>query len=212
MSLNGSDDQIINGAGRVEFSSRPAPRFNFESLLRSLRLFGSFTATPHSEFRFRGTNGATDEFIELYNQSDQAVGITRLVGCLRRHGAPHRQQRLDPCVRSLPAHGRALPRPAPASRITQPSLCSTTRRTSQPARASMRSVVPSRAPKLRRRPRSLTAGNSTQPSSLSRRQRRLWLAILSTSSSLSACSSKGLSVSSSTSRYCSLHHPAHSKR
>ncbi|MCA1568144.1 MAG: DNA/RNA non-specific endonuclease, partial [Acidobacteria bacterium] len=38
-----------------------------------------FTANPQviiSEFRFRGTNGATDEFVELYNQTDQAVGIT----------------------------------------------------------------------------------------------------------------------------------------
>jgi endonuclease G len=37
-----------------------------------------FTATPQviiSEFRFRGANGATDEFVELYNQTDQAVGI-----------------------------------------------------------------------------------------------------------------------------------------
>jgi endonuclease G len=38
-----------------------------------------YIATPQviiSEFRFRGTNGATDEFVELYNQTDQAVGIT----------------------------------------------------------------------------------------------------------------------------------------
>ncbi|MCA1568062.1 MAG: pre-peptidase C-terminal domain-containing protein [Acidobacteria bacterium] len=39
----------------------------------------NFVGIPNiiiSEFRFRGPNGATDEFIELYNQTDQAVGIT----------------------------------------------------------------------------------------------------------------------------------------
>jgi hypothetical protein len=39
----------------------------------------NFHGTPHviiSEFRFRGTNGATDEFIELYNQTDQTRDIT----------------------------------------------------------------------------------------------------------------------------------------
>jgi hypothetical protein len=39
----------------------------------------NFVGTPHviiSEFRFRGTNGATDEFVELYNQTDQSKDIT----------------------------------------------------------------------------------------------------------------------------------------
>jgi hypothetical protein len=39
----------------------------------------NFNGSPHiiiSEFRFRGTNGATDEFVELYNQTDQPRDIT----------------------------------------------------------------------------------------------------------------------------------------
>jgi hypothetical protein len=39
----------------------------------------NFIAIPHiiiSEFRFRGSAGATDEFVELYNQTDQTRDIT----------------------------------------------------------------------------------------------------------------------------------------
>jgi hypothetical protein len=39
----------------------------------------NFVGIPNiiiSEFRFRGTNGATDEFVELYNQTDQPIDIT----------------------------------------------------------------------------------------------------------------------------------------
>jgi endonuclease G len=71
----GGSEYIVNPSG-AGFTFSPSSR-TFSNLAANQT--ADFTATPQviiSEFRFRGTNGATDEFVELYNQTDQAVGMT----------------------------------------------------------------------------------------------------------------------------------------
>ncbi|HKP72894.1 MAG TPA: DNA/RNA non-specific endonuclease [Pyrinomonadaceae bacterium] len=69
------NDYIVNPTG-AGFTFSPASQ-TFNAL--GANQTANFTATPQviiSEFRFRGTGGATDEFVELYNQTDQSIGVT----------------------------------------------------------------------------------------------------------------------------------------
>ncbi|MDQ1613338.1 MAG: endonuclease mitochondrial [Pyrinomonadaceae bacterium] len=71
----GGNEYIVSPSG-AGFTFTPPSR-TFSNL--GANQTADFTATPQviiSEFRFRGTGGATDEFVELYNQTDQAVGLT----------------------------------------------------------------------------------------------------------------------------------------
>jgi endonuclease G len=71
----GGNEYIVSPSG-AGFTFTPPSR-TYSNLAANQT--ADFTATPQviiSEFRFRGVNGTTDEFVELYNQTDQAVGIT----------------------------------------------------------------------------------------------------------------------------------------
>lgn len=71
----GGNEYIVSPSG-AGFTFTPPSR-TFSNL--GANQTADFTASPQviiSEFRFRGTAGATDEFVELYNQTDQTVGIT----------------------------------------------------------------------------------------------------------------------------------------
>jgi endonuclease G len=73
--IAGGNEYIVSPSG-AGFTFTPPSR-TFSNLASNQT--ADFTATPQiiiSEFRFRGTGGATDEFVELYNQTDQTVGIT----------------------------------------------------------------------------------------------------------------------------------------
>jgi endonuclease G len=73
--IAGGNEYIVSPSG-AGFTFTPPSR-TFSNL--GANQTADFTATPQviiSEFRFRGTAGATDEFVELYNQTDQTVGIT----------------------------------------------------------------------------------------------------------------------------------------
>jgi hypothetical protein len=65
------------GIGLADTAQYSFPTYNVNGLHADLTV--NINGIPHvviSEFRFRGTNGATDEFVELYNQTDQARDIT----------------------------------------------------------------------------------------------------------------------------------------
>jgi endonuclease G len=73
--IAGGNEYIVSPSG-AGFTFTPPSR-TFTNL--GANQTADFTATPQviiSEFRFRGTGGQTDEFVELYNQTDQTVGIT----------------------------------------------------------------------------------------------------------------------------------------
>ncbi|HEX8423396.1 MAG TPA: lamin tail domain-containing protein, partial [Pyrinomonadaceae bacterium] len=93
LSGGASATTTTDGSGRYSFSGLPAGNnytitptntAHYSFTPRTVIALQSdqtvnFIGIPHviiSEFRFRGTNGATDEFIELYNQTDQARDIT----------------------------------------------------------------------------------------------------------------------------------------
>ncbi len=73
-SVPGGNEYVVSPSG-AGFTFTPPSR-TLSNLAANQT--ADFTATPQvviSEFRFRGTGGATDEYVELYNQTDQAVGL-----------------------------------------------------------------------------------------------------------------------------------------
>src|SRR6185369_1360739 len=66
---------------------------------------GSGSAVVISEFRFRGPGGASDEFIELYNNSDAPFGIGGYLLRGSNNAAGVTTRATIPAGRTIPARG-----------------------------------------------------------------------------------------------------------